>query len=407
MTTEIALTGLNAASSQLNVISNNIANNATTGFKRSRAEFSDIFAKSTLGYTAVEIGQGVSNNTISQEFTQGDVSFTNNNMDIAISGEGMFRMTNGNVPYFTRAGVFSLDRDGYVVNAQGGRLSGYSTDANNEIIPLTTDLQFDFSELEPKATEELDVSMNLNSNTEVLAPFDINDPSTINFSTSASVYDSLGTPQAASIYFHKDTPNSWSAYTYMDGVEVSQPGGDELTFSNSGELVSVNGAANDSLTTNVFTPPSGGAPMSIQINLGGTTQYDNPFGVNRISQDGYAAGRLNNFDIDTEGVIFGRFTNSQAKIMGQITLTKFANVQGLQQIGNNSWAESYASGEPVTGVPGSGSLGIVQAGSLEMSNVDITQELVSMIGAQRSFQANAQVISTGDTLTQTVINIKR
>ncbi|MEE9333796.1 MAG: flagellar hook protein FlgE [Granulosicoccaceae bacterium] len=407
MTFETALTGLNAASTKLGAISNNIANNATTGFKRSRAEFSDVFAKSTLGYSAVAVGQGVRNSAIKQEFTQGNVSFTNNNFDIAISGEGMFRMTDGNDAYYTRAGTFGLDPDGFIVNNQGSRLSGYSTDSDNMIVPIADDLQLDFSELPPKATEEVEITLNLSSEAEVLAPFDVTDPSSVNFSTSASVYDSLGTPQVSTVYFHKDTPNSWSAYTYVDDVEVSQPGGDEIIFTDAGEIATINGAPGNEISTSVFNPVSGGAPMSVDINFGGTTQFDNPFGVNRISQDGYAAGRLNNFDIDEAGVIFGRFTNSQAKIMGQVTLTKFANTQGLQQIGNSSWSESYSSGEPVIGVPKGGSFGNLQSGALESSNVDITQELVSMIGAQRSFQANAQVISTADTLTQTVINLKR
>ncbi len=407
MTTEIALTGLNAASAQLDVISNNIANNATTGFKRSRAEFADIFAQSTLGYSEVSIGQGVSTTAIKQDFTQGDLSFTNNNLDIAISGEGMFRVTDGNTPYYTRSGTFGLDPDGYIVNNQGGRLTGYPADENNEILPLTNDLKLDFSELSPRPTTGMELTLNLDATAEVLPAFDITDPSTINYSTSVSVYDSLGTPQVASIYFHKDTPNSWSAFTYIDDVEVSQPGGDEITFTDDGEIDTVNGAPGSEITTSAFNPSSGGAPMSVDIDFGNTTQFDNPFGVNKISQDGYAAGRLDNFDIDADGVIFGRFTNSQAKIMGQITLTKFANTQGLQQIGDSSWAESYSSGEPITGIPGGGTLGTLQSGAIESSNVDITQELVSMIGAQRSFQANAQVISTGDTLTQTVINIKR
>ena len=407
MTFETALTGLNAASTQLGAISNNIANNATTGFKRSRVEFSDVFAKSTLGYAAVAVGQGVRNSAIKQEFTQGNVSFTNNNFDIAISGEGMFRMTDGNDAYYTRAGTFGLDPDGFIVNNQGNRLSGYSTDSDNMILPIPQDIQLDFSELPPRTTEQLELTLNLNSNGEVLAPFDITDPSSINFSTSASVFDSLGTPQVATVYFHKDTPNSWSSYTYIDDVEVSQPGGDEITFTDAGEISTINGATGTSITTSVFNPTSGATPMSVDINFSGTTQFDNPFGVNKIAQDGFAAGRLTDFDIDEYGVIFGRFTNSQAKIMGQVTLTNFANTQGLQQIGNSSWSESYSSGEPVTGVPGGGSLGNLQSGALESSNVDITQELVSMIGAQRSFQANAQVISTADTLTQTVINLKR
>ena len=147
--------------------------------------------------------------------------------------------------------------------------------------------------------------------------------------------------------------------------------------------------------------------MALTIDVGDITQFDNAFGVNRIVQNGFSAGRLEDFDIDPDGIIFGRFTNGQAKQMGQITLSAFPISSGLRQVGDTSWNETFASCAPATGAPGTASLGNLQAGSLEGSNVDITQELVSMISAQRSFQANAQVISTGDTLTQTVINIRR
>ena len=147
--------------------------------------------------------------------------------------------------------------------------------------------------------------------------------------------------------------------------------------------------------------------MTLQFDVAGTTQFDSPFGVNRVVQDGFTAGQLEDFDIDPDGVIFGRYTNGQAKIMGQVTLTGFANMNGLKQIGDTQWAETFASGDPITGVPNSASLGSLQSGALEGSNVDITKELVAMISSQRSFQANAQVISTGDTLTQTIINIRR
>jgi flagellar hook protein FlgE len=147
--------------------------------------------------------------------------------------------------------------------------------------------------------------------------------------------------------------------------------------------------------------------MTLTFDVNEISQFDNAFGVNRIAQNGYSAGRLEDFDIDPSGIIFGRFSNLQTKTMGQVTLSNFPNVEGLRQVSNTSWTESSESGEPATGIPGSASLGTLQSGALEGSNVDITQELVAMIGAQRSFQANAQVISTSDTLTQTVINIRR
>ena len=407
MTFDIALTGINAASTQLDTISNNIANNATTGFKRSRSEFADVYAVSTFGATNPAVGQGVRISGIRQEFQQGDTTFTNNNLDISIEGQGMFRLQDNGNPIYTRAGNFGLDREGYIVNTSGHRLTGYRTSEDDQIEPIIDDLRIDYSDLQPQPSSSVELSMNLDIKDSVLPPFDVTDASTFNFSTSTTVYDSLGASQLANVYFHKDAPNTWSAFTYVDGVEVSQIGGDELSFDSSGILQSVNGTAGGTYTTNTFTPASNAATMALTFDMSDVTQFDNGFGVNRIVQDGYAAGRLEDFDVDPSGTIFGRFSNGQAKTMGQVTLTSFPNMQGLRQIGDTSWTETFASGEPATGEPGTASLGQLQAGSLEGSNVDITQELVSMIGAQRSFQANAQVISTGDTLTQTVINIRR
>jgi len=407
MTFDIALTGLNAASSQLETISNNIANNATTGFKRSRAEFADVYAVSTFGANSPLVGQGVRVSGIKQQFEQGDTNFTNNNLDLSVEGLGMFRLNDNGSPVYTRAGNFALDREGFIVNSTGHKLTGYRTNASDEIEPIIDDLRIDYSDLQPRTSETVSLSMNLDIKAEIPPPFDVSDSSTFNFSTSTTVYDSLGSSQLANVYFHKDAPNSWSAFTYVDGQQVNQPGGDEIIFDTSGILQSVNGAATGTYTTNTFTPATDAAPMALTFDVSDITQFDNAFGVNRIVQDGFAAGRLEDFDIDPSGIIFGRFTNGQAKQMGQITLSAFPNSNGLRQIGDTSWTETFTSGAPATGEPGSASLGNLQAGSLEGSNVDITQELVSMIGAQRSFQANAQVISTGDTLTQTVINIRR
>ena len=407
MSFEIALTGLNAASTDLEVISNNIANNATTGFKRTRADFADVYASSSLGTASNAVGQGVRVASLRQEFTQGDVRFTENNLDLAVDGAGMFELNDdGNVVY-SRAGAFNLDRDGFIVNPQGHRLTGYGVDADNEIRPITGDLQVDFADIEPKETENVGFVMNLDSRDEVLEPFDPAVRSTYNYTTSTTVYDSLGSAQIATLYLHKDTDTSWTAHLFVDGAEVSDPAGEELTFDGTGSLVAVNGAADTDFTTQVYNPSSGATPMDMTVDLSGVTHFEALSGVNQITQDGYASGRLEDFDIDASGVLFGRYSNGQAKTMGQITLSGFPNEPGLQQLGNSTWGETFGSGEPATGAPGSASLGLIQAGALENSNVDITQELVAMIGAQRSFQANAQVISTGDTLTQTVINIRR
>jgi flagellar hook protein FlgE len=407
MTFDIALSGLNAASSQLDTISNNIANNATTGFKRSRAEFADIYAASTFGANSPKVGQGVRVSGVNQQFQQGDPTFTSNNLDLAVNGSGMFRLDDNGTPTYTRAGNFSLDREGFIVNSSGHKLTGYGVNEANEIEPVISELKINYSDLPPKSTDSVEIAMNLDIKAEIPAAFDVTDSTTFNYSTSTNVYDSLGSSQLANVYFHKDSPNNWSAFTYVDGQQINQPGGDSIRFDTSGILQDVNGGAGGIFTTNSFAPTSGAEPMSMTFDINDITQFDNDFGVNRVAQDGFSAGRLEDFDIDPDGIIFGRFTNGQANQMGQITLSAFPNMNGLRQTGDTSWNESAASGAPATGAPGSASLGTLEAGSLEGSNVDITQELVSMISAQRSFQANAQVISTGDTLTQTVINIKR
>lgn len=418
MTFEIALTGINAASTELNVISNNIANNATTGFKRSRAEFSDVYAQSAFSSASSTVGQGVRVSTIRQEHTQGDMQFTERNLDLAVEGLGMFRLDDDGTALYTRSGNFGLDREGYLVNTQGNRLTGYGVDANAEILPIITDLKIDYSDLQPRQSSGVDLTANLDS--QALVPgiasdgsgtalaFDVNDPNTYNFSTSTLVYDSLGSSEVASIYFQRNTATSWTAYPFVGDQPISQGGtGVELNFNDNGLIDSVNGSG-FTFESETYLPASGGAAaQNLTYDFSGLTQFDDAFGVNQISQDGFSAGRLEDFDVDTDGIIFGRFSNGQAKIMGQVTLSNFANEAGLRQVGTTSWTETYASGEPATGAPGSASLGSLQSGALEGSNVDITQELVSMIGAQRSFQANAQVISTGDTLTQTVINIRR
>lgn len=407
MTFQIALTGINSASTELNSISNNIANNATSGFKKSRVEFSDVYALSAFGASNPTTGSGVRTTNIRQEFAQGDLQFTSRNLDLAVEGLGMFRVEDSGNPLYTRSGAFGMDREGYIVNAQGHKLTGYGISQNDEIAPIIEELRVDFSDMRPKKSENIEFSMNLDIKSGVLPPFDQNDPETFNFSTSVSVYDSLGSSQLANIYFKKDAPNTWTAYTYIDGVEVNQVGGDEVTFDNDGELLNINGSPAQSFTTTSFTPASGADPMDVTIDLSDVTQYDNSYGINRVVQDGYAAGRLEDFDIESTGIVYGRFSNGQAKMMGQVTLTNFPNVEGLRQNGTTSWSETFASGEPATGAPGTASLGKLQSGALEGSNVDLTKELVAMIGAQRSFQANAQVISTGDTITQTVINIRR
>ena len=396
----VALSGLNAASSDLSVTANNIANANTTGFKGSRAEFADVFA---VG--AQDIGNGVAMSSVSQQFSQGGVDFTDRGLDLAISGEGFFTMRDRGVVSYTRAGAFAVNRDGYVVNTQNQRLQIFPVASNATFNTGTlADLQLATVDSPPQATTRTEFGVNLPANAAVppVPVFDPTNASSYNHSTAVTVYDSLGATHTATAYFVKTaTPNQWDVRFYVDGTAVG--GANTLTYSNLGVLTAPVGGA---ITLTAYTPTTGAAPITLTADLLNSTQYGSTFGVNQLSQDGFASGRLSNIDVDSTGVIFARFTNGRSVPLGQVALSNFANAQGLRQLGNTSWGDTFTSGDAVRGSPGTGSFGLIQAGALESSNVDLTQQLVNMITAQRNFQANAQMISTADQVTQTIINIR-
>ncbi len=401
-----ALSGIQAASADLGIIGNNVANAATTGFKASRAEFGDVYA-SMLGASDTTIGAGVKLQRAAQSFEQGNISFTNNALDLAISGAGFFQLDDGGSTVYTRAGQFGLDANGYVVNSDGNRLLARAADINGAITGGIVPLQLDTTYVAPNATQSLSGNVN----------FDAREPETdsswsmatgvpdvagYNSSTSTTVYDSLGNDHTLSLYFSKldpaTSPNEWNVRTLIDGVELDTT---TVTFNDDGSFA---GPANIPVTWN----PGGGATAGqvINIDLSSSTQYGSNFAVNSISQDGFTSGQLLGVDIDSSGVIFARFSNGQSQAKGQIMLANFANVQGLQPLGNTTWAETYTSGAPVVSEPGTAGLGLVQSNALEESNVDLTGQLVRMILAQRNFQANAQTIQAEDTITQTIINLR-
>jgi flagellar hook protein FlgE len=396
----IALSGLNAASADLNVTANNIANANTIGFKSSRAEFADVYA---VG--AEEIGNGVRLASVTQEFAQGGIDFTDNALDLAISGDGFFTMSdNGSISY-TRVGAFGVDREGFVVNSQQQRLQVFPPTGTGDFNTGTlTDLRLSTTDSPPQATGQADFGINLpaNATPPAIGVFDPANPQSFNHSTALTIYDSLGATHTVTLYFVKDAaPNTWNVYHYIDGNAVG--GANQLVYSPTGELTTP-------ATGNVALPPydsgNGAAPITLTNNYSLSTQYGSEFGVNSLSQDGFSAGRLANIDVDANGVVFARFTNGRTAPLGQIALSRFANQQGLRQQGDTSWAETFSSGDAVRGAAGTASFGLIQSGALEGSNVDLTQQLVSMITAQRNFQANAQMISTADQVTQTIINIR-
>jgi flagellar hook protein FlgE len=406
MSFRISLSGMNAASADLNVTSHNIANANTTGFKQSRAEFGDVFPVSASGLSRNAIGAGVRLEKVAQQFGQGNVDFTGRSLDLALSGEGFFTLSGNGAMVYSRAGNFNPDRDGYVVNPAGQRLQVFLPNAggNGFDTGRMADLRLATGDSPPRATSDVEVGTNLpgNATPPIIAPFDANDPTTYNYTTSLTVYDSLGATHTQSLYYIKTAnPNEWQVQTQIDGTNVGAA--QTLQYSPTGQLTA---PATGSITLPTYTPATGAAPMDITLELGTSTQYGNAFSVPSLVQDGYATGRLTGIEVSSEGIVNARYTNGVSTPLGQVALTTFANPQGLQPLGDNGWAETFESGQARRGAAGTSEFGLVQGGALEASNVDLTEQLVNMITAQRNFQANAQMIQTQDQITQTVINIR-
>ena len=413
------LSGLNAASKSLEVIGNNIANANTFGAKVSRAEFADVYANA-IGGTSNAIGIGTTIGAVAQQFTQGNITSTDNPLDVAINGGGFFELKNSSGALsYSRNGQFKVDNTGFIVNNQGGKLMGYPADATGVIIPGTASaLQMPTAGITPAVTTKIAMELNLDSRSAVTlpvagAPINFADPSTYNNATSQTVYDAKGQDVALTYYFQKTGTDTWNVYVAANGVPLATSGGNPapsttITFpTNGGTPTAPVGtvALNIPAVTNAAGATS--VPISgVALSLTGATQYGSQFGVTALTQDGYAPGQFIGAQIDANGVISARYSNGQTKPAGQIELATFRDPQGLQPMGGNAWVQSAASGGPVVGVPGSGNLGVLQAGALEESNVDLTSELVNMITAQRSYQANAQTIKTQDQILQTIVNLR-
>jgi flagellar hook protein FlgE len=403
-TFSIALSGLSAASSALDITSNNIANSNTVGFKGSRAEFADVYASGAVNLNNSTAGEGVRLVDAAQQFTQGNINTTSSNLDLAISGNGFFTLNGPNGNVYSRNGEFSKDQNGNVVSSTGQQLQVYPPLANGGFnTGALTTLNLNTAQSQPTATSTGTVILNLPSNQTVptAAPFNPTNPNTYSQSTSTTVYDSLGNSYPATYYFSQTaTPGQWAVNLTVNGTAVGAA--QTLTFSNTG---AVTAPANGNLAFPGFVPPDGAATMNMTFNFSKSTQFGTQFSVSSIIQNGYTTGQLSTVSIDPTGVVSAVYTNGRSTQLGQLAIANFPNPQGLQQLGNTNWAQTFSSGTAVQGTAGSAGFGTIQAGALESSNVDLTTELVSMITEQRAFQANAQVITTADQLSQTVISI--
>jgi flagellar hook protein FlgE len=419
------LSGLNAASKSLEVIGNNVSNAGTAGFKQSQAQFADVYAASLSGGGGAQVGIGTRLARVAQQFTQGNISGTNNPLDMAINGDGFFRMTasNGDITY-TRNGQFLLNKDGFIENSNGSLLTGFGIAPNGEVSNGAPEgLKINTADLKPTATSTYDLVLNLDSRVAPLtsANFDPADSMTYNKSVPVPIYDSLGNAHLLQTSYVNKGPtpgpgNSWDIYgvvTLNDGTTMplgtpptapntNQDPIGSLSFTTGGTPVTA--PPPGPITVN-FTVP-GAAAMTIDIRHGATTQFGSAMSVNSQAQNGYTSGSLTGFSVAGDGKLVGRYSNGKANVLGQVALVDFANPNGLQAIGNNAFIGTSDSGVPLIGTPGSSGMGALQSSAVEESNVDLTAELVNMITAQRIYQANAQTIKTEDQIMQTLVNLR-
>ena len=506
MSFNIGLSGLRAATSDLNVTGNNIANAGTAGFKQSRAEFADLYASSMLSSGSNPIGSGVLLSDVSQLFSQGNINYTQNSLDLAIQGSGFFRTSNNGDISYTRAGYFGTDREGFIVNNFGHNLQGYGVDANGNLQNgIIGNLKIETASQAPRSTSTITQPFNLNStesvpvlrqsaydttyqtnyngrlllasnpnptsdeiaaavsaatpaqiaaavaaattaqrdaadaaavvaaNTAANASFNPADPTSYNRSTSVNIFDAQGNAHSFTQYFVKTGANNWDVKILVDGRNPLDPTSTQalsagVTFDASGKMqaidpanlsagltvapdgsINMNGwvpAAPTNAEGTTWAPNGSAASAAIKFDFRGSTQFNSTFSVAKVVQDGYSTGELAGLQIDETGQLFARYTNGQTKIQGQLVLANFANMQGLTPVGKTAWVQSSESGEPVIGTPKSGTLGSLQSGALEDSNVELSDQLVNLIVAQRNYQANAKTIETESAITQTIINLR-
>jgi flagellar hook protein FlgE len=420
MSFQQGLSGLNAASKNLEVIGNNVANANTVGAKASRAEFADIYANAISGAGKNNIGIGVNLAAVTQQFTQGNITTTEGPLDVAINGNGFFQVNNGTQTLYTRNGQFQADKDGFITSNAGLQLMGYPVNALGVILPgASVPLQLPTAGVEPQATTENQVELNLDARKAVTLPttgplIDFNNIRTYNDATSVTVFDAKGQDVALTYYFQKAATDTWNVFATANGTSVNVDGGGNPLPVTTINFPSNGGAPTSPAGTVPFNIPAttnaaGAATLPITgvaLDITGARQFGSPFGVTSMSQDGYAAGQLSSLSIEKSGVVTATYSNGKSRPAGQIELAIFRNPQGLNQLGGNLWARSFESGDPTVGASGTGNFGVLQSGALEESNTDLTAELVDMITAQRIYQANAQTIKTQDQVLQTLVNLR-
>jgi flagellar hook protein FlgE len=416
-----ALSGLSAAANNLTVIGNNIANANTFGFKESRSEFVDSYADTAAGMSKTQPGAGVRLAQVAQQFNQGNVELTGNTLDLAINGEGFFTLalspTDTNAHVYSRNGAFHVNKEGILTNTQGQALLAYRPNGTTAAAGFSTGglttVSMNTGAGLPIATTNINLDVNLDaSSPTITAAFDPLDSSTYTRETSISVYDSLGVAHKMTTYFvaNAATPptRDWTVHHYITDdpaapVSLDTAPAATLTFDSSGKLAA---PVNGQVTLAPFVTGTSAANIAATVDYSGSTQLSTSFSVDALKQNGLPAGTLTDVSIDKEGVIFANFSNGGSTPLGKVALTRFTNPQGLTKLGEGAWAESSASGTPVIGNAGEGNFGLVQSGALEQSNVDISKQLVNLILAQQTYQANSQTIQTEKSVIDQIMNLR-
>ncbi len=408
--------GINANGNAISSLGDNIANVNTIGFKASRASFEDILAgnQSNIG-----LGSRISN--VTPQFSQGGFESSSSVTDLAIDGSGFFvvKSPTDDGTFYSRAGQYIIDKDGYVVNTDGLRLQGFTVDANHTITSNIDDVQVSNTPVPPSSTTSIEMDLNLSSNSSAPAAFDTTDPTgTSNFSSGVTVYDSLGNSHLTSIYFRKSASNAWEWYSLVDGGEITggtagvnvQTANGTLTFNTTGALTSSTTTATDFDFLGATQSQAIAFDFGTSIALGGTgldgvTQFGSASALSNISQDGYASGSLKSLDIGGDGVITGNYTNGTTQTIAQIVLASFNNQEGLTRVGNNNYRDTLNSGGAILAAPGASGKGSLVSHTLEQSNVDLASELIRMVIIQRGFQANSRTISTVNDMLAQLVNL--
>jgi flagellar hook protein FlgE len=423
-----SLSGLQAAQTDMSTISHNLANVSTNGFKKSRTEFADVIASSVSLNPNQMIGSGTVVKAIRQQFGQGGMQQSTSSLDIAVAGDGFFAVKpslDAAGVNFTRNGSFLVDSNRYVTDSQGGYLQVYPVDGSGAVVATglgsTVNLRLPQTSGVPEATENVSLSLNLSAYSSVPSQasrfseetpyaFDRFDPGTYNNSTQTTIYDASGNPLTMTSYFVRETtetPSTWSVYTFVGdkqlGTDAANPQPVTLTFDGNGALTSPSAPTQFA----PFTVGSSTTEQTIALDFGNaTTQLGAPFSVDGRSQDGKAVGQLDGVTVGEDGIVRASFSNGDSLALGKVALANFSNPSGLRQLGNSTWAATGLSGEPRLGEPGINGFGGLMSNNVERSNVDITEELVGLIAAQRNFQANAKALDTASQISQTIFNIR-